>query len=519
MKKSYHILFYWGLLLGMNINSQNLYIDSGGSIFASSEARVTVENNLKVDSLGSFVIKNATLKVGGEDNEGTIKYIKTLEKNSNWQTFASPVKGQNVQKFAERIYLDSGENSGENNMGLQRYNTTSDNWEFYQRSSNDWGEFPIGEAYFIKLRDIDNSKDDESTFYDISFEGSIPNTSVEFNVQNNVVDGSQNRYRFIGNPYISYIDTNAELNSLMKHNDEAMHENKTLYFFDTAEWTFTETNYGTDLKTIGPGDAFFVEIKDDKKFIFPKNIIKHERKSQHKSKNSTKKTIHLRVTDNTTGSYKRTRIFYTDGASKGNDPGYDSKMFYNGENYFGIYTHLLKDNLGDDYGVQSLPQNDYEKMIIPIGINATTGTNITISTSIINLPAGISVYLEDKETGIFTELNEESTFTTTLSSDLNGVGRFYLYTTSQVLDLIDTPILNENISIYMTSVKNLRIVGVQNEQATLRVYNILGKKILNTHFIGNGLNDIALPLNITSGIYIVQLTTSTKKLNKKINIE
>jgi hypothetical protein len=227
----------------------------------------------------------------------------------------------------------------------------------------------------------------------------------------------------------------------------------------------------------------------------------------------------LRVTDNTTGSYKRTRIFYTDGASKGNDPGYDSKMFYNGGNYFGIYTHLLKDNLGDDYGVQSLPQNDYEKMIIPIGINATTGTNITISTSIINLPAGISVYLEDKETGIFTELNEESTFTTTLSSDLNGVGRFYLYTTSQVLDLIDTPILNENISMYMTSVKNLRIVGVQNEQATLRVYNILGKKILNTHFIGNGLNDIALPLNITSGIYIVQLTTSTKKLNKKINIE
>ena len=180
---------------------------------------------------------------------------------------------------------------------------------------------------------------------------------------------------------------------------------------------------------------------------------------------------------------------------------------------------MLKDNLGDDYGVQSLPQKDYEKMIIPIGINATAGTNITISTSIINLPTGISVYLEDKETGIFTELNEESTFTSTLSSDLNGIGRFYLYTTSQVLDLIDTPILNENISMYMTSVKNLRIVGVQNEQATLRIYNILGKKILNTHFIGNGLNDIALPLNITSGIYIVQLTTSTKKLTKKINIE
>ena len=245
----------------------------------------------------------------------------------------------------------------------------------------------------------------------------------------------------------------------------------------------------------------------------------HERKSHHKSKNSIKKSIHLRVTDNATGNYKRTRIFYTDGASKGYDPGYDSKAFYNRANYFGIYTHLLDDNLGDDYGVQSLPQNSYEKMIIPIGINATAGTNITISTTITNLPSGINVYLEDKETDIFTELNEESTFTTTLSSDLSGIGRFYLYTTGQVLDLIKTPILNDNISVYSTSINNLRVVGIQNEQAIVRVYNILGKKILDTHFNGNGLNDIALPLNITSGIYIVQLITSTKKHNKKITIE
>jgi hypothetical protein len=73
--------------------------------------------------------------------------------------------------------------------------------------------------------------------------------------------------------------------------------------------------------------------------------------------------------------------------------------------------------------------------------------------------------------------------------------------------------------VYTTSVNNLRVVGVQNEQAIVKVYNILGKKILDTHFIGNGLNDIALPLNITSGIYIVQLITSTKKHNKKITIE
>ena len=516
MKKSHLILFYLGLLLGMNINSQDLYINSGGLISASTGARITVGNNIIVDSEGSFIIKNSTLKVAGESNSGTIKYVKTLN-NSNWQTFTSPVEGQNIKEFAERTHLDSGENLSSNNMGIQRYNNDTNDWGFYQRDSNDWGNFPVGEAYFIKLRSI-TQNDDPSTFYDISFEGSIPNASVEFNAQNNVVDGSQNRLQFIGNPYISYIDTNDESSSLMKYNDETM-EYKTLYFFDTGEWTFTEINYNTASKIIGPSEGFFVRIKDGEKFTFPKNLITHERKSHYKSKNSIKKSIHLRVTDNATGNYKRTRIFYTDGASKGYDPGYDSKAFYNGANYFGIYTHLLDDNLGDDYGVQSLPQNSYEKMIIPIGINATAGTNITISTTITNLPSGINVYLEDKETDIFTELNEESTFTTTLSSDLSGIGRFYLYTTGQVLDLIKTPILNDNISVYSTSINNLRVVGIQNEQAIVRVYNILGKKILDTHFNGNGLNDIALPLNITSGIYIVQLITSTKKHNKKITIE
>jgi len=68
MKKGHLILFYLGLLLGMNINSQNLYINPGGLISASTGARITVGNNIIVDSEGSFIIKNSTLKVAGESN-------------------------------------------------------------------------------------------------------------------------------------------------------------------------------------------------------------------------------------------------------------------------------------------------------------------------------------------------------------------------------------------------------------------------------------------------------------------
>ena len=92
-----------------------------------------------------------------------------------------------------------------------------------------------------------------------------------------------------------------------------------------------------------------------------------------------------------------------------------------------------------------------------------------------------------------------------------------MHTTSGVLsaDDFDT---NKNISIYTSSNDNLRIVGVQNGTATVRLYNILGKEMLKTSFEGNGVNDINLN-NIPVGIYIVKLTTENGTLNRKIIIQ
>ena len=60
-------------------------------------------------------------------------------------------------------------------------------------------------------------------------------------------------------------------------------------------------------------------------------------------------------------------------------------------------------------------------------------------------------------------------YTFTTNESLNGIGRFFMHTTSQVLDIDDT-LLAENISIYKT---NLRIVGIQNGTADLVLFDIL----------------------------------------------
>ena len=127
----------------------------------------------------------------------------------------------------------------------------------------------------------------------------------------------------------------------------------------------------------------------------------------------------------------------------------------------------------------------------------------------------MNIYLEDKEDNSFTLLDGDANFTTTLESDLNGIGRFYLHTTTGSLSADDLSIRN-NISIYNSSKENLRIVGVKNgTNAKVHLYTILGKEVFTTSFQGVRVNDILLP-KLAEGVYIIKLSTMNSKTIKKI---
>lgn len=517
-----------GLFFVLNMNSQNMNIASGGNLTTSDGAEITVIGNLVIDPEGTFELKNATLKVEGVSSSGKIKYTKTLANSNYWFGISSPVKNQNIKQFADNEPLASGLGKHINNKGLASYNNTTNAWDIYQHNSSDWGNFTKGEAYLIKLRDITGT-DDADTFYDVCFEGPILNTDVQLSTKSSDIEHNgetvPNRLQYIGNPFpsvVNIVDENGELGEgLLKYNHANMEE-ITLYFYNSSMDDFDTVNY-IEAKTMNPTEGFFAKTNDV--FTIPRSLTNHQQRySNYKSRKNTKESIFLRITDNATGSYRQTSIFYMEGATTGNDPGYDSTFFYNGVNYFGIYTHLLNDSIGDDYAIQTLPKNGYEKMIVPVGINTKnseglSSTEITISAKATNIPSEINIYIEDKEMNTIVLLDENSTYTTMISTDYNGIGRFYLHTSSTTLDLNEPPININNISVYTSSRENLRIVGLQNGQATLRIFNILGKKILDTRFKGNGVNDIKLPQSITSGVYIVQLITSIGKLNKKISVE
>lgn len=303
-------------------------------------------------------------------------------------------------------------------------------------------------------------------------------------------------------------------NNLLTINNSDLTE-ATLWLWNQSSGTYETYNQASSSFHIAPGQGFFVSSTGSNTFNFTEAMQSHQGTDTFRTTDpNNRPEIELGITDGTDS--RKADIFYIDGTTTSFDNGFDSSMFGGASSSFAIYTGLVSDSQGQKLSIQSLPPSNFENMIIPVGVNATSGTEITISSTSINLPTGIKVFLEDKNDNSFTELSATSDFTTTLSEDMNGTGRFYLHTSTEALST-DTVTL-DYISIYPTNPQNLKVTGVHSGNLKVAMFNILGSKVLSTSVLANGSNDIPLP-SLTSGVYIVQVETESGSVNKKIIIE
>lgn len=479
----------------------NLTINSGETLTINSANALTVSGVLTIT--GDLTMNSSSSLIVRGTSTGNLTYNRTLG-TTNWYLISSPVSGQDIDAFASAEGLAVGTLD---NRGLGDYNNTTPGWEYYQNGASGTGNFTLGDGRAIKL----------AATGDIAFTGSVSTSAVGIAITSNT-----NAFNLIGNPFLSSIpaNTNADAtNNILTINSSSLSET-TLWFWDQSANAgaggYEQINQASSSMFIDPSQGFFVSSSGSHTFNFTEAMQSHQSSDSFQRNNatSTRPEIILSLTDGT--AVKEADIYYIDGTSTGFDNGYDSSIFGGVSNDFVIYTHAVANGNGRNLGIQSLPDSNFENMIIPVGVHATSGTEITISANAVNLPTGINVYLEDKDNNTFTLLDGSSDFTTTLSSDLNGIGRFYIHTSSQALSLDEVNL--DNISMYTSSANNLRIVGVQNRNADVKIYNILGSQVLRSSFQGNGVNDITLP-NLKTGVYIIQLKTEAGKLNKKVIIE
>jgi len=418
---------------------------------------------------------------------GNLSYTRNLS-TDNWYTVSSPVVGET---YGDGFVTSNGIASSGENRAIAPYVTSNDSWA-YMQAGDESATFISGKGYSVKLASPGA----------ISFTGTmnVDDTSIALTT-------SGEGFNLIGNPYPSYINSGSIL-----PNSTSVLDAETLWVWNQEDETY-DTYVTDDAFKIAPGQGFFVKSDGAEGSVLIAEADQSHQSTDTFQRTEAKPEIYLTLID---GSASReAKIYFIDNTTTGFDNGYDGEMFGGVANDFAIYTHLVSNSQGKDYAIQSLPRDNYKN--IPVGVNAISGTAITIEASTTNFPEGMNIYLEDTSDNSFTLLDAESDFTTTLGSDLNGIGRFYLHTTTGALSTNDVA-ANNNLSIYTSTRENLRIVGVQNGTANIQLYNILGKEVLKGSFEGNGVNDIALP-RLNSGIYIVKIATEKGTINKKIIIQ
>jgi hypothetical protein len=470
---------------GIPTPNTDISIPAGLTNYPTVTAAVAVKS-INLASGTSLIVKNTFA--------GNITYTRSLA-TDNWYLVSSPVAGETLEDF---IANNNFVNGTPPNIGLAPYVNDGTAWDYQTATTS--GSIASGAGYSVKL----------ASAGDLTFTGTLPVTDIDLAITTNT-----NGFNLIGNPYPSYLSGNTSADgthNLISVNTASLTE-ATIWLWNQATSSYDTFNLASSSLFISPAQGFFVSSNSSSTFQFTEAMQSHQNDSFQRTTNN-RPEINLMLSNDTNTT--DTEIFYIEGTTTGWDNGYDSSMFGGAANSFAVYTHLVSDSEGQNLGIQSLPDTDLESMIIPVGINAVSGTEITISVATHNLPDGIDVYLEDKEDGSFTLLESDANYTTTLSEALNGIGRYYLHTSAQVLSTGD--LMTANISLYITNNNTLRVVGVQNVAAQVKVYSMLGKQVQVTSFRGNGMNEVLLP-KVAKGVYLIQLETEAGTLHKKIIIE
>jgi hypothetical protein len=475
-------------------DDDDIIIPSGQDVVISSSTGVNV-GNLTVDAAGTLTVNGGGSLILDGTSSGNITYNRTLQANK-WHLVASPVVGETYDDAW--VTTNDIETSGSGNRGIATYQNgvadlTTGQWIYMQSGGS--GTFGSSTGYSLR-------RDTEGT---VSYTGTYPTGAKPATATQNT-----NNFNLIGNPYPTYLS----ITDFFTNNTLASGKltEETIWLWNQATGSYVAKTSALDgTFQIAPGQAFFVSSGNATDIIFYQFNGTHQADTYLKSE-TTKVTLNISANTNSSN----TEVYYLPEGTNDFDNGYDASKFSGVASNFSLYTAQISD-INKKLGRQVMSLSDMENIVVPFGVKADAGSEIIFSAVTSNLPTGLMLYVEDRLLNTFTRLDEtNSNYTVTPSEALNGVGRFYMHTTSSALS-IDT-LDAQSISMFTTSNSTLRIVGLTVGKSNIKLFNILGKEVLNEDFQSKNVTDISLP-KLAKGIYIAQLQTEKGRLNKKIILE
>jgi len=477
-------------------STDNVAVLSGAEVTLNTDATIVdlkVKAPLKINSGKSLIV---TGEVSGDDNK--VYYKRNLTAIAGdaegWHLVASPVSGEtydNAYADAESLVTSTTNTSL---RGLGFYDTANDTWSYLVNDDSNAGTFSSGSGYTMKRASTGQVK-------------FIGNLNTDDTGVDATISTAGNGFNLLGNPYTAFINSQTFLTGNANNIDQQ------IWVWDQTEGNYEAKIAGVSFE-IAPGQGFFVKANSGTAVNFAENNQSVQGTDTFLRTNSLTE-VKLVMTDGEKNRFAK--LYFTDNATTGFDAGWEGEVFGGIQNEIDVFTHLVEDSQGKKYQVQSLPLSDLESLIIPVGVITAADKELIFSLGQTNFPEDVKVYLEDRVASTNNELTNSNTFKVTLSEALNDVGRFYLHTSKNSLS-VNKNAVSENITVYKSNATTLKVVGLANGASNIKLFNILGKQVLNTSFIANGIKEITLP-KLAIGVYIVQLETENSKLSKKIIFE
>ncbi|NQY30285.1 MAG: T9SS type A sorting domain-containing protein [Flavobacteriaceae bacterium] len=169
--------------------------------------------------------------------------------------------------------------------------------------------------------------------------------------------------------------------------------------------------------------------------------------------------------------------------------------------------------------IQGIP-SIYAGLELPLEIKiGTSGVCKFKTESLLELPAGLEVFLLDKELNLTTEISNELVAEFELETG-TYTDRFYVvFKQAEILTVEDNIEVTDDLLVfYNGSTKNIEISNPSEFTAkNIVVYAITGQEVVKVNNVFTEVNTIEIPVNVVSGAYLVRFdynngTQVTKKL-------
>ena len=488
----------------------NVTVSNSGGI-TTELASLTV-STMTVSTTGALTVKSGagltttTFTVSSDDsnsgsliNNGTITGNVTYNRymtGSAWHLVSAPVTGQGVSGFISGSSISTS--GGKSGVGT--YTESNNSWSLYADPYAGGDNFTAGKGYEV-MRSADGT---------VAFTGTCGAAVSDFAISRSA-EGSNKGWNLVGNPFTSYINcnTNAGATNILSTNSAALDDNfEALYYWNGS--AYATINQSSGSTTFAPGQGFFVRsITGGSNVDFTAGMQTHTTGTFK----STLQVPEIELTAEAANKSTSTIIRFIAGMTLGLDPGYDAGAFEQNP-AFGVYTRLVEDN-GINFAIQCLPDQVYDQLTIPVGLNAPVGTEVTVRVRSANLNQGTGLFLEDRLNGKQVSLEDAGKGYTFTSTGTGGaLGRFFI-TNQQGSGIVEESMDPVKV-IPVPAQYQIRVSGSIKLPAVAKIYDLNGKLVASSELTGLEENSVSFHEK-NNGMYVMVIRSGSTLIQKKIS--